>query len=121
MADARKGHDGEGPATRRHQIFYHRDYFTESLEAAFGSAGTVGTFYLRVDQPENISGVIEDAEAMFTNSTAQVKAETESAFELSFTEMLGNVQCARKSGDLRVPRSFARPTGSTASWKLRSC
>ncbi len=73
------------------QIFFHRDYFTESVEAAFGSAGTVGTYFLKVDSPENVPAVIEAAEAMFANSTAQVKAETESAFELSFTEMLGNV------------------------------
>lgn len=84
--------DYEEDSNGERQIFFHRDYFTESMEEAFGAAGTVGTYFLKVDRPENVPAVIEAAEAMFENSTARVKAETEKAFELSFAEMLGNVR-----------------------------
>ncbi len=74
--------------TQENQIFFHRDY----LEEALGNPGSVGTYWLRVDELESVPSVIEAAEAMFANTEARVKAETEQAFMLSFTEMLGNIE-----------------------------
>ncbi|MEE9578699.1 MAG: FtsX-like permease family protein [Gemmatimonadota bacterium] len=73
---------------QENQIFFHRDY----VEEALGNPGQVGTFWLLVDDLENIPAVIEAAEAMFENSEARVKAETEQAFVLAFVQMMGNVE-----------------------------
>lgn len=77
-----------GNASQERQIYFHRKY----LEEAMGNPGIVGTFWLRVDSPDNVPAVITAAEAMFANSEMQVRAETEQAFQLSFLEMLGNVR-----------------------------
>ncbi|MEN8162278.1 MAG: FtsX-like permease family protein [Myxococcota bacterium] len=73
---------------QENQIFFHRDY----MEEALGNPGQVGTFWLLVDDLENVPAVIAAAEAMFENSEARVKAETEQAFVLAFVQMLGNVE-----------------------------
>lgn len=75
------------PAAEK-SIFFHRMY----LEEAMGNPGQIGTFFLRIDSPDNVSAVVRAAEAMFENSEAQVRAETEKAFSLSFLEMMGNVR-----------------------------
>jgi putative ABC transport system permease protein len=73
---------------QENQIFFHRDY----MEEALGNPGQVGTFWLLVDDLENVPEVIEATEAMFENSEARVKAETEQAFVLAFVQMMGNVE-----------------------------
>jgi putative ABC transport system permease protein len=70
------------------QIFFHRRY----LEEAMSNPGIVGTYFLLIDSPDNVAAVTRTAEAMFTNSEFQVRAETEKAFQLSFLEMMGNVR-----------------------------
>lgn len=74
--------------TAEKSIFFHRMY----LEEALGNPGQVGTFFLRIDSPDNVASVVQAAESMFENSEAQVRAETEKAFSLSFLEMMGNVR-----------------------------
>lgn len=69
-------------------IFFHRMYLEEALD----NPGEVGTFFLRIDSPDHVGTVVQTAEAMFENSEAQVRAETEKAFSLSFLEMMGNVR-----------------------------
>ncbi len=75
------------PAAEK-QIFFHRRYLQESL----GNPGLVGTFWLRLDASENVAAVVRQVEALFANSSWQVRAETEKAFQISFLEMLGNIR-----------------------------
>lgn len=77
-----------GIESQEKQLFFHRRY----LEEAIGNPGAVGTYSLAIDSPDNVAAVIKAAEAMFANSDAQVRAETEKAFQLSFLEMMGNVR-----------------------------
>jgi ABC-type lipoprotein release transport system permease subunit len=51
-----------------------------------------GTFFALVESPERVDTLLPELEAMFRNSDAEVKAETEKAFQLSFVEMLGNIK-----------------------------
>jgi putative ABC transport system permease protein len=74
--------------TTEEKILFQRRY----LEEALGNPGEVGAFWVKVDSPRNIPAVIDSIEAMFKNSEAQVKAETERSFQLSFISMLGNVR-----------------------------
>jgi putative ABC transport system permease protein len=73
--------------TSERMLYFHRRY----LEEALGNPGQVGTYWMLIDEPKNAPEVIETAEAMFENSSNQVRAETEAAFALAFVQMLGNV------------------------------
>lgn len=101
--------------SQENQIFFHHAY----MEEALGTPGTVGTFWLRVDELDNVPLVIEAAEAMFENSEARVKAETEQAFAASFTEMLGNVEMLFGAIGFAVVVSVFFITANTMAMALR--
>jgi len=102
------------PAAEK-QILFHRKYLQESL----GNPGTVGTFWLRLDSPESVPSVVQAAEAMFENSSARVRAETEKAFSLSFLEMLGNVRVLFGAIGLAVVVSILFMVGNTLAMAAR--
>lgn len=97
------------------QIFFQRDY----LEQALDNPGMVGTYFLRVDSPDAVPGVISRAEAMFANSSARVKAETEKSFQASFVEMLGNVRLLFGAIGLGVVISVFFITANTMAMAIR--
>lgn len=69
-------------------FWFHRDYFMESLE----NPGTVGTFWLKASNPAVIPRVMEEVDRTFRNTDSATKTETESAFQLSFLQMLGDIR-----------------------------
>jgi putative ABC transport system permease protein len=71
-------------------LYFNRDYFEESLPVERrGTAGTINILAASTDDVPRIEAAVDD---MFHNSPTQTKTETESAFELSFVAMLGNVK-----------------------------
>lgn len=96
-------------------IFFQRDY----LEQAMGSPGIVGSYFLRVDGPENVPAVIDAAEAAFANSAARVQAQTEKAFQASFVEMLGNIRLLFGAIGLGVIISVFFITANTMAMAVR--
>ncbi len=97
------------------QIFFHRRY----LEEAMGNPGSVGTYWAKIDSPDNVPAVISAAEAMFLNSDAPVRAETEKAFQLSFLEMMGNVRVLFGAIGLAVIVSIFFITANTMAMTAR--
>ncbi|MFN8005948.1 MAG: FtsX-like permease family protein [Terriglobia bacterium] len=71
-------------------LYFHRKYLEEGLSEA--KKGTVGTFVLLADSPEDVSRICKDVDEMFRNSDRQTKTESERAFYLSFVSQLGNVK-----------------------------
>jgi putative ABC transport system permease protein len=69
-------------------LYFHRDF----VEEAFGRPGRVGQFRVKLDSPGSAARVMEEIDAMFKNSAAPTKTETEAAFAASFISMLGNVK-----------------------------
>jgi len=69
-------------------FFFHWDYLNELL----GRPELVNNYWIRVDRPESAARVSRDIDAMFRNSPAETKTETESQFLLGFISMLGNVR-----------------------------
>jgi putative ABC transport system permease protein len=69
-------------------LFFHRDY----LEEAIGKPGRVGTFWILAERPEQLPRIAETVDAMFRNTDAETKTETEQSFRNSFVAMLGNVK-----------------------------
>jgi putative ABC transport system permease protein len=69
-------------------VYFHWDYFNE----LFGNQNISGTFTIKAQSAEQIPAISESIDAMFMNSTAPTKTETEQAFVLGFMAMLGNVR-----------------------------
>ena len=62
------------------------------LDQLMDDWGMVGTWYMIADSAESVDGVIERVNAAFENTSAEVRAETERAFQLGFVSMFGNVK-----------------------------
>ena len=68
-------------------IFFHQRYLDEALNSS-----VVGAWWVRASSIEEAPHVIEWINRAFANSAAEVRAETERAFQLSFVSMWGNIK-----------------------------
>lgn len=69
-------------------VFFHHKHLDEML----GGGQTVGTWWVRAESAEAAPQVIAQLNAAFANTSAEVRAETESAFQLGFVSMWGNIK-----------------------------
>jgi putative ABC transport system permease protein len=100
------------------QVFFQREYLLEALRGS-ARAGQIGTYWLLLDSPDNVPTVVKAAEALFENSEAPVRAETEEAFALSFLEMMGNVRLLLGSIGLAIVISILFITANTMAMAAR--
>ncbi|HQR46022.1 MAG TPA: ABC transporter permease, partial [Thermoanaerobaculia bacterium] len=70
-------------------IFFNRKYLEEALPA---TAGQTGTVYVKAADAAAAGRLPKEIDALFENSSAPTKTETEKAFQMSFVEQLGNVK-----------------------------
>jgi putative ABC transport system permease protein len=96
-------------------FFFHRDY----LEEALGRPGRVGTFWLLAEAPHQLPRIAETVDAMFRNTDAETKTETERAFQLSFVAMLGNVKTLIISICTMVVLTILLVTANTIAMTIR--
>lgn len=68
-------------------FYFHWDYFNELFPQ-----NMAGTFTVKARNAEDLPAISESIDAMFANSAAPTKTETEAAFILSFASMWGNVR-----------------------------
>lgn len=69
-------------------VFFHHRHLDEML----GGSETVGTWWVRAASAEVAPEVISTLNATFANTSAEVRAETESAFQMGFVSMWGNIK-----------------------------
>lgn len=69
-------------------VFFHHKFLDESL----GGNDIVGAWWVRVSSAEEAPFVIDRINKAFANSSAEVRAETERAFQMSFVSMWGNIK-----------------------------
>lgn len=69
-------------------LFFNHKY----LDEAAGDLGEVGTWWIKVRSPEEVGSVVTAINKAFENTSAEVRAETERAFQLSFISMWGNIK-----------------------------
>ena len=72
----------QGTVDDRGVFFHHK-----LLDELMGNPGTVGTWYLRVASAEASNEVIARVNDAFANTSAEVRAETERAFQMGFIRM----------------------------------
>jgi putative ABC transport system permease protein len=69
-------------------FFIHNEYLQESI----GNPYLIGTFWVKVDSPQNMDEVADAIDAMFKNSEYPTETLTEKAFQQQFMSMIGNVK-----------------------------
>jgi putative ABC transport system permease protein len=74
-------------------LWFHYDYYNELMrEHLPGGKDHVAAFWIRAKSAEDVPRVAATIDAMFRNSEAPTTTDTEKAFALSFTSMLGNIR-----------------------------
>lgn len=69
-------------------VFFHHKLLDESMNGS----SIVGAWWLRANSAEEAPLVIDQINKAFANSSAEVRAETERAFQMSFVSMWGNIK-----------------------------
>jgi len=104
----------EGTVDDRNMLF-HQEY----LDEASGNPGWVGMWWLRVASPDDMPRVVTAINTAFANTSAEVRAESERAFQLGFLSMLGNVRVLIGSISAVVVFTLVLVSASTMSMAIR--
>ncbi len=103
-----------GTVDDRNVLFHHK-----YLDEAAGTGGAVGTWWLKVRSAEDMTRVTEAINKAFANTSAEVRAETERAFQLSFVSMWGNIKTLVHVVCSVVVFTLLLVTASTMSMAIR--
>ncbi|MBK7143251.1 MAG: ABC transporter permease [bacterium] len=78
--------------TDESSFIFHYAYVDERMRQEMPPrAGQVGWFMIQIDDPSRATAISNEIDAMFDNSAAETKTQTEEAFALSFVEMSGSI------------------------------
>jgi len=96
-------------------MLFRQDY----LEEGSGVTGMVGMWWLKVKSAEDMPKVINAINKAFENTSAEVRAETERAFQLGFISMWGNIKLLVSLVSSAVVFTLLLVTASTMSMAVR--
>jgi putative ABC transport system permease protein len=96
-------------------MLFHQEYLDDSC----GTPGWVGMWWLRVKSADDMPRVISAINKAFENTSSEVRAESERAFQLSFISMLGNVRVLIGSISGVVVFTLVLVSASTMSMAIR--
>lgn len=91
---------GEWPVTIRAVYAAKKKAFGEETmffsfkyleQKGMGGQGQVGVYVLELDNPDAAPGVAKQVDALFANSSAATRTESEQAFQAGFVSMYGNI------------------------------
>lgn len=85
-------YDGAEAKTDISQFFFHWDYLNETRKKATARKTSrktdwVGVYAINISEPNRAAEISNKVDAMFRNSLAETRTETEKAFQLSFVAM----------------------------------
>jgi putative ABC transport system permease protein len=81
-------YDGAEQATDTSGLYFRYDYLNEGMG---GRLGRVGWYTVRIADPARAAELSQRIDALFANSPAETKTNTEKAFAQSFANQVGNV------------------------------
>lgn len=96
-------------------LFFHQKY----LDEASGSLGMVGTWWVKTKSIDNMTEILSNIDKAFANSSAEVRAETERAFQMSMVSMWGNIKILVRSICSVVVFTLLLVSASTMSMAIR--
>jgi putative ABC transport system permease protein len=97
-------------------LFFHHKYLDEQME---NPGSVVGTWWIKTETLDDVPRVVDAINKEFENSSAQVRAETERAFQRSFISMWGNVKLLVRSICSVVVFTLIVVSASTMSMAIR--
>jgi putative ABC transport system permease protein len=100
-------------------LYFPLQYIEEGLKARGSKRSFAGMFATLVDTPEHVNSVGREIDAMFANTEAPTKTESEYAFGLSFLSLLGNVKLALISICSAVTFTILLIAGNTMAMSVR--
>jgi putative ABC transport system permease protein len=103
-----------GTIDDRNLLFHHK-HFDENC----GINGQVGTWWVKVRSIPDMPRVIEAINKAFANSSSEVRAESERAFQLSFVEMWGGIKVFINAISTVVVFTLLLVAASTMSMAIR--
>ncbi|HAK52590.1 MAG TPA: hypothetical protein DCM54_11920 [Gammaproteobacteria bacterium] len=80
--------DGADESVDTNQMFMSYDFFDEYRTQ---SQGGVGTFVVRITDPDRTAAIAAEIDAMFANSSDETKTTTEKAYNQMFANQLGDI------------------------------
>lgn len=83
----RAAYTPSNPSFGDQTMFFHYEYFYEGTNGRI----TPGWFVLQLEDPDRAAEIAAAIDAMFKNSTAPTKTETERAWQAGFITMWGNI------------------------------
>jgi len=104
----------QGTVDDRNLLFHHR-YLDEALD----NPGTVGAWWIKASSVEEAQSVTERINKAFANTSAEVRAETERAFQLGFVSMWANIKTLIGGISIIVIFALLLVTVSTMSMAIR--
>jgi putative ABC transport system permease protein len=96
-------------------LFFHQEY----LDEASGSLGMVGTWWVKTKSIDNMTEILSKIDKAFANTSAEVRAETERAFQMSMVSMWGNIKVLVRSICSVVVFTLLLVSASTMSMAIR--
>jgi len=103
-----------GTIDDRNMLFHHK-----YLDEACGNDGWVGMWWVKARSIADMQPVTTTINNAFANTSAEVRAETERAFQLSFISMWGDITFFIGSISLAVGLALLFVTASTMSMAIR--
>lgn len=73
-------------------LYFNRDYLQDSLPAADPRRDMVQQYYVETNSQNDVAKVTSEIDAVFADSPAPTRTESEHAFMLGFVSFLGNVK-----------------------------
>jgi putative ABC transport system permease protein len=104
----------EGTIDDRNILFHHK-YLDESWD----NPGWVGMWWVKVRSIQDMPRVVAAINRAFENTSAEVWAETERAFQLSFVSMWGDIRTLVRSVSSVVVFTLVLVTASTMNMAVR--
>jgi len=98
------------PAMNADAMFFHWEYLNQN---GMHGGSMIGVFVLELSDPSRAGAVAKTVDAMFENSSAATKTETERAFQAGFVSMYGNIPFVLKVIGFAVVFSILLVAGNT--------
>ena len=103
------------PGTDARLMFFHYKYLYEGLERGVAA----GSYSVEIADPEKAGVISKAIDALFENSDAQTKTETEAAFRAGFVALAGNLTLLLRFIGLTVTFTILLVTANTMSLAVR--
>ncbi len=85
-------YDGKEKSTDETQMLFHWQYLDERMKRDMpGREGQIGWYVIQIENPDDAPAISEAVDALFKNSRAETKTETEKAFQQSFVSMSSEI------------------------------